>query len=121
MRTARWEPLVEPGLSGTACTSAKAGKPSRCCLAFDDSATVEATLTRDAALALRGLLDEVKGAHTSHLTMKDDQVQTRLKNATGVDVLLDVFDHEGSFLEKVRVSRNSEGTLSPNQPMPLLV
>ena len=45
--------------------------------------------------------------------MKDDQVQTRLRNATGVDVLLDVFDHEGSFLEKVRVSRNSEGTLSP--------
>ena len=68
---------------------------------------MEATLTRDAALALRGLLDEVKGAHTSHLTMKDDQVQTRLKNATGVDVLLDVFDGEGSFLEKVRVSRNS--------------
>ena len=39
-------------------------------------------------------------------------MQTRLKNATGVDVLLDVFDTEGSFLEKVRVSRNSEGTLS---------
>lgn len=115
VRTARWEPFIEPGLAGTAATCARAGKPSRCCLAFDESATVEATLTRDAALALRSLFDEVRGAaDAAPRPVHDDRHMTRLKNATGVDVFVDAFDADGTFLEKIKVPRTTDGIIPPH-------
>ena len=113
VRTARWEPLVEPGFAVELASSLAPGRSSRGAVLCDEP--VEFTLTVDAARALRALARECRDVSRAARDAGGETAAPRtsatLENRTGVALVVEVFDAQGDALGALEIPRGDVARL----------